>query len=39
MLKIVLVIREAGRLKPDYSLQVEVPELPRVGDYISVQRA
>jgi hypothetical protein len=38
MIKIVVVVREAGRLKPDYSLNFEVPELPREGEYISIQR-
>jgi hypothetical protein len=38
MPKIVLIVREPGRLKPDYSLDMDVPEIPRVGDYVSVQR-
>lgn len=33
-----IVIREPGRLKPDYSMLFELPELPRPGDYISVTR-
>lgn len=37
-MQVVVVVRESGRLKPDYSLPFELPELPRVGDYISVQR-
>lgn len=38
MLKITVVIREVGRVSPDYSLEFELPVLPRVGDYISIQR-
>lgn len=38
MVRVVLIVRESGRLKPDYSLNFDLPELPRVGDYISVQR-
>jgi hypothetical protein len=37
MIKIVLIVREIPKGKPDYSLDFSVPELPRVGDYISVQ--
>ncbi|WP_031294948.1 hypothetical protein [Sphingobium ummariense] len=39
MLNFVLVIREPGRLAPDYSLNFTAAVLPRVGDYISVQRS
>jgi hypothetical protein len=35
---IVLVVREPGQLKVEFSLQFVVPEIPRVGDYISVTR-
>jgi hypothetical protein len=38
MVQIVLVIREPGRLKPDYSLPFDLSEIPRVDDYISVYR-
>lgn len=38
MVKIILVVREVGSLKPDYSLNFEMPQVPAVGDYISVQR-
>ena len=36
--KINLVVRELGKLKPDYSLDFELPEVPAVGSYISIQR-
>lgn len=38
MVGIILVVREFGRLKPDYSLSFEVPAIPRAGDYLSIQR-
>ncbi|MEQ1718154.1 MAG: hypothetical protein ABL907_19610 [Hyphomicrobium sp.] len=38
MVKAHVVIREIGREKPDYSLLFDFPELPRIGDYISVYR-
>jgi hypothetical protein len=38
MLKVTVVVREVGTLKPDYSLDFNLPELPKVGDYISVHR-
>jgi hypothetical protein len=38
MVQINLVVRELGRLKPDYSLDFELPEVPAVGSYISIQR-
>lgn len=38
MIRIVVVVREFGRLKPDYSLEFDVPAVPREGEYISVQR-
>ena len=37
-MQIVVVIREAGSLKPDYSLEFDLPAIPRQGDYISIQR-
>lgn len=33
---IIVVVREVGRLRPEYSRKFEVPVLPRVGDYLSV---
>jgi hypothetical protein len=38
MIKVCIIIREPGRTKPDYSLDFNLPTLPRKGDYISVQR-
>lgn len=38
MFRITVVVREVGKLKPDYSLDFEVPQIPAVGDYISMQR-
>jgi hypothetical protein len=38
MVRVNVVVREAGRLKPDYSLDFELPEVPKVGSYISIQR-
>ena len=38
MVRIIIVIREAGTIKPDYSLEFDVPEVPSIGSYISVQR-
>ena len=32
------MVRELGKLKPDYSLDFELPEVPVVGSYISIQR-
>lgn len=38
MFEVTVVIREAGKLKPDYSLPFSLPALPREGDYVSIQR-
>lgn len=38
MPRIELVVREVGGAKPEYSLQFDVPEIPKVGDYVSVRR-
>ena len=39
MIRAHVVVRESrGRLKPDYSLEFDFPELPKVGDYVSIQR-
>jgi len=37
-LHVIIVVREEGRLKLDYSLEFEVPEVPAVGSYISIRR-
>lgn len=38
MVKFLVVVREPGRMEPDYSLEFEAAALPREGDYLSVQR-
>jgi hypothetical protein len=38
MIRVIVVIREAGKVKPDYSLEFDVPEVPAIGSYISIQR-
>lgn len=37
-MKIVVVIREAESLKPDYALEFDLSAIPRKGDYISIHR-
>lgn len=38
MVRVIVVVRELGGLKPDYSLNFDLPEVPSIGSYISVQR-
>lgn len=38
MVRATIVVREIGRASPDYSLDFDLPEVPRVGDYISIYR-
>ena len=38
MIKVILVIRELNKHKPASYLSFDVPELPRVGDYVSIFR-
>ncbi len=38
MVNVILVVREPGNLKPEYSLEFELPEVPAIGSYISIQR-
>jgi len=38
MIEAIVVVREAGKTKPDYSLHFAFPVLPREGDYISISR-
>ena len=38
MVIVTVMVRELGSTKPDYSLKFELPEIPRVGSYISVTR-
>lgn len=37
-MKFIVVIREIGRTKPDYSLEFEAPVLPSIGSYLSIHR-
>jgi hypothetical protein len=38
MTRVCIVVREVGDLKPDYSLHFDLPEVPKPGSYISIQR-
>ena len=38
MSRVVIVVREIGRLKPDYSLDFDLPEIPKPGSYNSIYR-
>jgi hypothetical protein len=38
MIEIIIVVREPSTLAPEFSLHFEVPEVPRIGDYISIRR-
>jgi hypothetical protein len=38
MVKVYLVVREPAKVKPDYSLEFELPEVPQIGSYISIHR-
>lgn len=38
MVGVLIVVREVGRSKPDYSLPFELPAVPAVGSYISISR-
>ncbi len=33
-----IVVREVGGTKPEYSLSFDVPGVPQIGDYISINR-
>jgi hypothetical protein len=37
-MKITVVVRDIGSLKPDYSMDFDVPAVPSIGSYISVHR-
>lgn len=37
-MKVTVIVREMGRLKPDYSLDFDIPAIPQIGSYISIQR-
>jgi hypothetical protein len=36
--RVTVVVREVSRLKPDYSLNFDLPAVPSPGSYISIQR-
>jgi hypothetical protein len=36
--KVRIMVREVGELKPEYSLDFDLPEIPSPGSYISIQR-
>lgn len=38
MIEVIIVVRESVTGKPDFSLHFDLPEIPRVGDYISIRR-
>lgn len=38
MIRAIVVVREVGNTQPDYSLEFDLPALPRQGEYLSVQR-
>jgi hypothetical protein len=38
MPRVIIVVREIGHLKPDYSLSFDLPSVPGVGSYLSIQR-
>lgn len=38
MVEVVIVVREVRTPKPDFSVVFELPEIPRVGSYISINR-
>jgi hypothetical protein len=38
MTNVLIVVREIGRLKPDFSLDFDLPEVPKPGAYISIYR-
>jgi|GEM_PF-4143095 len=38
MPRVVIVVREVGKLNPEYSLEFELPEIPTIGSYISINR-
>lgn len=36
MVRVIVVVREIGKSTPDFSLQFDLPEVPRIGSYISI---
>ena len=37
-MKFIVVVREIGCTKPDYSIEFEAPTLPTIGSYLSIHR-
>jgi hypothetical protein len=38
MIRVTLLVRELNREKPDFFLLIDLPEVPKVGSYISIFR-
>jgi hypothetical protein len=38
VVRVIVFVREFGKLKPDFSLNFDLPEVPAIGSYISIQR-
>ncbi len=38
MTRVTIVVREIGGRRPDYSLDFDLPEVPAIDSYISIQR-
>ena len=38
MVEVIVVVRESGTVEMDFSLNFELPEIPRIGEYISIRR-
>lgn len=38
MTRVIIAVREVGRLQPDYYLEFDLPEVPKPGAYISIYR-
>ena len=38
MVEVIVVVRESGTVETDFSLNFELPEIPRIGEYISIRR-
>jgi hypothetical protein len=38
MVQVIVVVRELGKRKPHYSLRFDLPEVPKIGSYLSINR-
>jgi len=38
MVNVIVVVRRPGEATPDYSLDFDLPEVPSIGNYISIRR-